>query len=233
MDDLRRDYDSWHESWPDEDTANAPWHELAIAALQRHRALLDGGRLLEIGCGRGGFTRWLEHSDLPLGSVIGADFSTSAVKRASAIGQSPKGVFDIQSLPINSGALRAVVSLETLEHLPDPTRACHEINRVLESGGLFVMTTPNYMNTMGLYRGYLRLKGTPYTEVGQPINRFTSVPRSFAWLRDAGFVDIEFDGIGHYRLWPGRSPLRIPRWDKWRSLTRFTALHTLFVARKP
>ena len=232
MNDVRDHYDRWHESLPAEDEPDAPWHEMAKGLLRQNVGILRGGRILEIGCGRGGFTRWLEQEGLGAATIIGADFSPAAVKRASSIANSPKGVFDLQMLPVADSSLRALVSLETVEHLPDPPKAFREMHRVLEQDGLLVVTTPNYFNTMGLYRGYLRLRGTPYTEVGQPINRFTSVPRTIHWLRSAGFRDIGLDGVGHYWLMPGRSPKRVHLLDGARWLSRWSALHTMFWARK-
>jgi hypothetical protein len=86
---------------------------------------------------------------------------------------------------------------------------------------------------MGLYRGYRRLTGRPFTEGGQPINNFVMLPRTLRWVRRAGLTPVAVDGIGHYLPVPGRPPVRLAFLDRARTVTRWTALHSLVVARKP
>jgi len=115
---------------------------------------------------------------------------------------------DIQVLPFADRTFETVVSCETIEHVPSPSRAVAELARVLRPGGHLVLTTPNYLGTMGAYRGYLRLRGRPFTEAGQPINQFTMLPRTVLWLKEAGLRVERIRGAGHYLPVPGRSPLR-------------------------
>ncbi|HWW59953.1 MAG TPA: class I SAM-dependent methyltransferase [Thermoanaerobaculia bacterium] len=49
---------------------------------------------------------------------------------------------DAAHLPFRDGAFEAIVSLETVEHLPDVIAAGRETSRVLRDGGCIVMTTP-------------------------------------------------------------------------------------------
>ena len=66
-------YDDWHRNFEtSEDPIDTPWHQLAIP----HLPPLDGMRVLEIGCGRGGFSRFLASHDADL---VAADFSPAAV----------------------------------------------------------------------------------------------------------------------------------------------------------
>ena len=50
---------------------------------------------------------------------------------------------DATRLPFPAGAYDAIVSLETIEHVPDPSAVLTEFARVLRSGGLLVCSCPN------------------------------------------------------------------------------------------
>jgi 2-polyprenyl-6-hydroxyphenyl methylase/3-demethylubiquinone-9 3-methyltransferase len=137
---------------------------------------------------------------------------------------------DAQAMGLASGTFDTVICCETLEHLHEPWSALEEVARVLRPGGRFFLTTPNYLNPMGAYRGYLRLTGRRYTEEGQPINRFLLAPALRRWVRRAGLQVLECDGIGHYLPWPRRPPILVQ--ERARYLSVF-GLHSLTVARRP
>jgi 2-polyprenyl-3-methyl-5-hydroxy-6-metoxy-1,4-benzoquinol methylase len=230
-------YDAWHAVLEVDREALAPWHLLVRAHLDAEGDLA-GKAVLEVGCGRGGFTCWLAAQPTAPRRIVAVDVSSVAVKkgRAFSTDQGLRGieweVGDVHHLAHGSGSFDTVVSCETIEHLHDPGRAVYELGRVLRIGGRLFLTTPNYLGIMGLYRLYLRLRGRRYTEGGQPINRLTMWPRTLAWLRRAG-LDIQVtDGVGHYLPVPGRPPIRLRVLDRRRTLTRWIALHSLIVAEK-
>ena len=142
-------------------------------------------------------------------------------------------VADIQTLPHANAVFDTVISCETIEHVADPRQAIAEMTRLLRPGGKLLLTTPNYLGPMGLYRAYLRLRGRPYTEVGQPINQLTLLPLTMAWVRRAGLRVLTHDGIGHYLPFPGRPPIELNQLDSPRPVMRWFALHSLIVAEKP
>ena len=102
----------------------------------------------------------------------------------------------------------------------------------MKRGGRLFLTTPNYFGGMGLYRLYRRLRGRDNSEVGQPINLFTTVPRTAYWLLSAGLRIIHIGGSGHYLPFPARPPIRLNALDKVAPLAPF-ALHSFFLAVKP
>lgn len=167
--------------------------------------------------------------------VRGGDLSGVATARAKAraADRATFIVSDIQQMPFPEDAFDVVVSCETVEHVPDPQLAVRELARVLRPGGTLVLTTPNYLSTIGLYRLYLRLRGRRFTEVGQPIKQLTSIPRSFFWLRRAGISPSHITSVGHYVPWPGRRPIRLLHLDRPSPPWRWIGHHSVFVERKP
>jgi 2-polyprenyl-3-methyl-5-hydroxy-6-metoxy-1,4-benzoquinol methylase len=233
----KQEYDAWHARRAVDEEADAPWHLLVRRHL-RPEIDLAGRRVLEIGCGRGGFSCWLAGRPQPPRELIAADFSDTAVSKGRdfALGKGVSGiswrVADIQQLPFEDASFDTVISCETIEHVPEPGRAVRELARVLHPGGRLVLTTPNYFSTIGMWRLYLPLRGRRFSECGQPINQFTMIPRTLVWLRRAGLRVTTVDAIGHYLPFPGRPPIRFPRLDNPRLLMKWFAMHSLFVATK-
>src|SRR6266550_1086973 len=164
MNNSRDDYDAWHDHLPVDAEANTPWH-----ALIRHHLVFErdiaGKRVLEIGCGRGGFAVWLARQPRPPRQLTAADFSPAAVRRAHGFARERAEppvtweVGDIQHIAHPDSTFDTVISCETIEHVPDPPRAVAELARVLKPHGHVLITTPNYFGMMGLYRIYARLRG--------------------------------------------------------------------------
>lgn len=239
MMDSRLAYEAWHERLDVDAETETPWHRLVKAHLDAARDLA-GRRVLEIGCGRGGFACWLaardEHAPA---EVVAADFAATAVAKGEAFA-ARRGlsgirweVADIQNLEHADATFDTVVSCETIEHVPDPRRALRELARVLKPGGRLLLTAPNYLGMMGLYRVYRRLTFRRYTEEGQPINNFLLLPRVRAWVAGAGLRVCVVDGVGHYLPIPRRPPVELPLFNEPRAFTRWFGLHSLVVAEKP
>ena len=162
-------YDRWHTGFgAGEDGIGAPWHELAIEQLPR----LEGLRVLEIGCGRGGFARYLAERGA---NVVAADFSPAAVEITNRLLSDQENadavVADIEALEFASDTFDLVISLDTIEHVPSPKTAVSELVRVAKPGGKVIITTNNYLGLIGLWRLAMKVTGFRFTEMGQPINQ--------------------------------------------------------------
>src|SRR5262245_35294962 len=157
-------YEAWHDRYPVDQEADALWHRLLKQQLGPVRDLANK-RVLEIGCGRGGFACWLARQQPAPAEVVAADFAATAVdqgrEHAAQLGltNTTWQVADIQRLTHADASFDTVISCETIEHVPDPRQALRELARVLRPGGRLFLTTPNYLGTFGLYRIYLRLRG--------------------------------------------------------------------------
>ena len=228
-------YSAWHSELGIDAENDTPWHRLVRNYLPLES--LKGQRILEIGCGRGDFSCWLARQLNGSAHLIAADFSSAAVSKGREYARSQQlsvnwQVMDIQNIGQADSSFDVIFSCETIEHVADPARALRELARVLKPGGTLFLTTPNYMNVMGLYRGYMRLKGTPFTETGQPINNFVMLPRTLNWVRAAGLRVLRSESRGIYLPIPGR-PWTEANWlDRPRWLTRWLGLHSFVMATK-
>ncbi len=233
----RHQYEEWHGHYAVDRDADTPWHRLVLAHLDADRDIC-GKQVMEMACGRGGFAVRLMRTGARPPHLVAADFSSAAVAKGKAFAQECAlgairwEVADAQALCHPDASFDTVISCETIEHLPRPAAAVTEFARVLRPGGRLLLTTPNYMGPMGLYRGYARVLGRPYKEEGQPINRLTMLPRTVSWLRSAGLTVTDVDASGHYLPWPGQPPVEMRAIERLRTL-RWFALHSLVVAEKP
>lgn len=231
-------YDQWHALHSVDEGASTPWH-LMVRSQIRAAEDLAGKRVLEIGCGRGGFACWLGTQPQRPREIVAADFSPAAINKAReyATSRGITGVSwevrDIENLGGPGDEFDTVFSFETIEHVPNPPRAVAELARVLKPRGRLYLTTPNYMSTIGIYRAYLSLTGRRFDEGGQPICQLTMMPKTRRWVQRAGLKIIKSTGVGHYVPVPGRPPIRITALDRLLPLTSWTALHTVVVALKP
>lgn len=103
------------------------------------RYLSASDRVLDVACGDGFGVRMVaEHC----ASVVGVDLDEPSI--ALARSRDPDGeyiVADATRMPFGDQEFDAVLSMETLEHVP-PHPFLEEVNRVLAPGGLLILSTP-------------------------------------------------------------------------------------------
>jgi SAM-dependent methyltransferase len=220
-------YDEWHRPRGPGPSPGGPWHRLAIAQLGD----VAGLRVLEIGCGVGEFSRLLAERGA---RVIGADISPVAVEHTRLQLERYEGtdaiVADICAIPFRDESFDLVVSLETIEHSPDPRNALAELVRVARRGGRLIISNPNYLDFIGLYRLAKRISGRPFTEAGQPINKWTTLLGTIWRLKRLGCRIDLVDGT-HFALpIPYWRSLDISSIDRVHVLAKWIAHHGLVVA---
>ena len=237
---LSEAYDGWHQNIfesgesPDQ---GSPWYQLVLEYL----VPVEGKRVLEVACGRGGFATVLGSRGA---MVCGADFSAAALRiagqkashgnrRSSRIELSQA---DAHHLPFASGAFDLVVSCETIEHLINPFAAIQEMARVCKPGGTLYLTTPNYLNLMGLYLLYDVLLGKDRRSAAtQPLDRRWLFWQVREIVKRSGWKILQSDGTVHQVPFPGRNPVPLHFLERDRRVRRLLspiAFHYFILARK-
>lgn len=124
---------------PDASDDNTFWEH-----IHRYRfacQFCKGKRVLDIACGEGYGSAAL--TSVGACSVIGVDISPEAVAHAKAKYGINAIIGSAEAIPVETGSIDLVVSFETIEHVPSPSKFIQEIRRVLAPGGKLVISTPN------------------------------------------------------------------------------------------
>jgi ubiquinone/menaquinone biosynthesis C-methylase UbiE len=121
--------------------AHEHWHRYAFA-----RQFVAGRRTLDVACGEGYGSALLASA---AASVVGVDVAPDVIAHASGRYRDRANLrFEVGSaakLSLADGSVQAVVSFETIEHLPreEQPRMIAEIARVLTQDGVLILSAPN------------------------------------------------------------------------------------------
>jgi SAM-dependent methyltransferase len=151
-----------------------PTWQRHVAAYRLAAGLLPEGRVLDLGCGVG-------HSfhELDPRQTVGVDLDPDVLA-----GQDRETVAaDMRELPFADGSFASVLSVQSLEHVPDPHRVAAEAARVVEPGGVVVFITPNRLTF-----------GRP-DEIVDPYHWIEFDPAQLRSLCLGAFEDVEVLGL--------------------------------------
>ena len=112
--------------------------QLALQLMAAHPA--PEGITLDVGCGTGAMLAELTRR----GPAMGVDVSPEALKLCGRRGLTNALEGDAQALPLADDSVARVVTLDTLEHVPDDLAAAAEIFRVLKPGGVLIINVPAF-----------------------------------------------------------------------------------------
>lgn len=112
--------------------------QITALNLAPHRL---SGTLLEAGCGDGALLSRLVDR---IGGVVGVDISSKACK-ISALRVKNAHVLqcDLHHLPFQNEIFDCIFMIDTIEHLPQPSKALKEAHRTMKNRGFLILTTPN------------------------------------------------------------------------------------------
>jgi SAM-dependent methyltransferase len=122
------------------------WRAHGVQHLQRYRFLIPyvkGKRVADLACGVGYGSYVLASTGAE--SVTGIDLSDEAVGYAREHYQRHNLRYEQGNAELweGGGSFGAVVSLETIEHLPHPADFLRNVHRHLEPGGVLAISAPN------------------------------------------------------------------------------------------
>jgi SAM-dependent methyltransferase len=152
---------------------NPTWQR-HVAAYELLARELGPGTVLDLGCGVGH-----SYGRLAPRETTGLDIDPEALA-----GQERETVVaDMRELPFEDGSFASVLSVHSLEHVPDPARALGEAARVLEPGGTAVFVTPNRLTF-----------GRP-DEIVDPYHYVELDPEALRALCEAHFRHVDLRGL--------------------------------------
>ena len=151
-----------------------PTYQRHVATYRLCAPLLPEGTVLDLGCGVG-------HSfqELAPRETVGVDLDPGALE-----GQAREThVADMRALPFAGATFASVLSVQSIEHVPDPENVLREAVRVLEPGGTAVFVTPN------------RLEFAKADEIIDPYHYVEFDPRELHALCAPHFASVEVLGL--------------------------------------
>ena len=102
---------------------------------------------LDIGCGTGSNLRALVSAGL---YPIGLDQSIYALTLVRKKGEYPVLAGDLNHLPFKTKSVGLIIALDIFEHLEDDANAFRESYRVLNNGGILILTVPAFKSLRGI-----------------------------------------------------------------------------------
>lgn len=161
----------------------------AFSVLRRHRASGTAKPVLDVGSGLGSFVLLANSLGMP---AVGIEPSLAelnlATERARALLPTAGTLFAAakgESLPIEDGAVSAVVAHDVLEHVDDWRAVLHECHRVLTDGGVLYVKGPSY--AVRFVEPHYRLPWLP--SLPRPLARryLALLGRDLGYLESIGF----------------------------------------------
>lgn len=161
-------------------------------SIRHLRPAVDGRakpRIMDLGCGTGRFLLQLSKA-FPRAELVAFDLSPDYLAHArSTLEPVTRASFvlgNAEEIPLHHSGLDAVTAVGVLHELPHGARirALREVNRVLRSGGVFIVTdVPQFRDASGLDLIFRRL----YERSHEPFLRGYLAGHLEAQLRDSGF----------------------------------------------
>ena len=170
-----------------------PTYQRHVATYRLCAPLLPGGKLLDLGCGVG-------HSfqELAPRETVGVDLSAEAL----AGQERETHVADMRALPFADETFASVLSVQSIEHVPDPGSVLREVVRVLEPGGTAIFVTPN------------RLEFARADEIIDPYHYVEFDPEELRALCAPHFESVEILGLSGSDRWRALVDEELARLDR-------------------
>ncbi|MHB8735494.1 MAG: class I SAM-dependent methyltransferase [Terriglobales bacterium] len=154
--------------------------------VMRARLLPDyvvGGRVLDVGCGRGDYLRGLQR----LGwQVQGLDVSELAVRTAQAQGiPAAQGELLTTGMCWPAASFDVITFMDSFEHHGEPRGTLAEARRLLRPKGQLLVLAPNFASP------WRRLFGAHWADLAAPLHLFHYTPETLTRLVRAEGFEVE------------------------------------------
>jgi len=162
-----------------------------LREVERHRG---AGRLLDVGCGKGGFLRGARDRGW---RCFGVEISFQASNDARRMGLDvATGRFEDVDYP--DSFFDVITMYHVLEHLHDPRQALSKAYQLLKSEGLLVVAVPNFDSLQA------RLFGQRWYHLDAPRHLYHFTPRTLKMLlHQIGFKVLETRWFSVEHNWVG------------------------------
>jgi SAM-dependent methyltransferase len=188
-----------------------PWPSMLLEEVAEWLRALPGDLWLDAACGEGQLGELLAKNK----KLLGVDMDRQRLVRARPRGYWALLEASLTSLPLSDCILSGIISVETLEHVPDLDAALTEFARCLHTNGHLLLSVPSV--TLRSW-WQMRLTHEPvYCDPKEHIREFSAVavrgfPHMFetwqsleARVEGKGFVVVRAGGVGFlFPMWQGR-----------------------------
>jgi tocopherol O-methyltransferase len=207
-----------------------------IARLAHRAGIPSGADVLDVGCGLGGSALWLAHhlectvTGITI-SPVQAALANRRARRESLESRARFQVMDANRLALPANSFDAVWIVECSEHLADKPRFIDACAQVLRPGGRLALCA-----WLSAARPDDPRQAHLVAEVchGMLCPGLAAAAEYVAWMRTAGFVDIEFEDATARVAQTWDHCIRIVRRPWLRAMLRFADAETrAFVASFP
>jgi len=131
------------------------FEEKKIDRLERFLGKFSGKRILDVGCGTGGFLAAAREKST---SVFGLDPDKEAIEICKLKGLKNVRVGRGENLDYKDNFFDIVYCYTVLEHVKDPMQTLKEMVRVVKKNGKIYIHTPNYLS---FYEGHYKIFWLP------------------------------------------------------------------------
>lgn len=141
------------------------------------------GRVLDIGCGAGLITEWLQRHGM---EAYGVDTSKAAIAlTGQKVDPSRLRCGTLATAQFESDFFDGAVAIHVLEHIQEPAAFVTEVRRILKKDGVFLFRIPNFASWEA------KLAGERWFHFDYPFHVSHYSPRAVSrLLRNNGFHDI-------------------------------------------
>ena len=167
-------------------------NQYTIARRYQKAALFSKGKLLDIGGASGLFLSYLSTNIEP--TVLDISYKMCIEAKRNKI--SKIVCADAENLPFEGNSFDSVVSLEMIYYLENPMSFIIEVERILKSNGIFVVSFYNSkLNFLVRLRGLLRKVkiGRMFIDDGNPT--FTKLEALFQYIDNTSLEVIKIESV--------------------------------------